>query len=279
MAASPTPTPHIAAREGDIAPFAIMPGDPLRARHIATTYLDGARCVNEVRGMLAYTGTWKGVPVTVMGSGMGMPSMGIYSYELFHFYGVERIVRVGTAGGYADDLALRDVVAAQGACTNSRFAHQFKLPGTFAPLASFDLLEAAVAAERAALEEHDLIVFQFPVYWYSAPALLRTWTDEVYGFGWAYGGEAAEPGEPGRKLAGKKFAVAMCAGDIEANYCAEGTVGFTPSEVIVPFRATANYVGATCEPEPFCLFGTENGLTDEALEASSAAYVEWLRAL
>ena len=148
MAASPTPTPHIAARMGDIAPFVIMPGDPLRARHIATTYLDGARCVNEVRGMLAYTGTWKGVPVTVMGSGMGMPSMGIYSYELFHFYGVERIVRVGTAGGYADDLALRDVVAAQGACTNSRFAHQFKLPGTFAPLASFDLLEAAVAAAR-----------------------------------------------------------------------------------------------------------------------------------
>ena len=148
MAASPTPTPHNAAQMGDISPFVIMPGDPLRARHIATTYLDGARCVNEVRGMLAYTGTWKGAPVTVMGSGMGMPSMGIYSYELFHFYGVERIVRVGTAGGYADDLALRDVVAAQGACTNSRFAHQFKLPGTFAPLASFDLLEAAVAAAR-----------------------------------------------------------------------------------------------------------------------------------
>lgn len=139
--------------------------------------------------------------------------------------------------------------------------------------------EAAVAAERAALEAHGTVVFQFPVYWYSAPALLRTWTDEVYGFGWAYGGEAAAPGEPGRALAGKHFAVAMSAGDIEANYCAEGTVGFTPSEVIVPFRATANYVGATCEPEPFALFGTENGLTDEELERSTAAYVSWLRGL
>ena len=145
---SPTPTPHNAARKGDIAPIVIMPGDPLRARHIATTYLADARCVNGVRGMLAYTGSWQGRPVTVMGSGMGMPSMGIYSYELFRFYGVERIVRVGTAGGYADDLALRDVVAAQGACTNSRFAHQFRLPGTFAPLASFALLERAVAAAR-----------------------------------------------------------------------------------------------------------------------------------
>ncbi len=139
--------------------------------------------------------------------------------------------------------------------------------------------EAAVAAERAALEEHGTIVFQFPVYWYSAPALLRTWTDEVYGFGWAYGGEQAKPGEAGRKLAGKRFAVAMCAGDIEENYRATGTVGFTASEVIAPFRATANYVGATCEAEPFMLYGTENGLTDEELEASAVAYVGWLRAL
>ncbi|MDN0070090.1 NAD(P)H-dependent oxidoreductase [Collinsella ihumii] len=139
--------------------------------------------------------------------------------------------------------------------------------------------DAGIAAERATLEAHGTVVFQFPVYWYSAPALLRTWTDEVYGFGWAYGGETAAPGEPGRALAGKHFAVAMSAGDIEANYCAEGTVGFTPSEVIVPFRATANYVGATCEPEPFALFGTENGLTDEELERSAAAYVSWLRGL
>lgn len=156
---------------------------------------------------------------------------------------------------------------------------EFDVRDLYALYPSGVLDEAGIAAERAALEAHDIIIFQFPVYWYSAPALLRTWTDEVYGFGWAYGGEDAAPGEPGRKLAGKKFAVAMCAGDIEANYCAEGTVGFTPSEVIVPFRATANYVGATCEPEPFCLFGTENGLGDEELEASAAAYLSWLRAL
>lgn len=139
--------------------------------------------------------------------------------------------------------------------------------------------EAGVAAERDALAAHDVIVFQFPVYWYSAPALLRTWTDEVYGFGWAYGGEQAAPGEPGRALAGKRFAVAMCAGDIAANYCAQGTVGFTPSEVIIPFRATANYVGATCETEPFCLFGTEGDLADDELEASAGAYIDWLRGL
>ena len=139
--------------------------------------------------------------------------------------------------------------------------------------------EGSVEAERAALAAHDTIVFQFPVYWYSTPALLRTWTDEVYGLGWAYGGEAARPGEPGRMLAGKRFAVAMSAGDVEANYRREGAVGFTPSEVIVPFRATANYVGATCAAEPFALFGTEGGLTDDELEESAADYLAWLRGL
>lgn len=139
--------------------------------------------------------------------------------------------------------------------------------------------EEGVAAERAALAAHDTIAFQFPVYWYSCPALLRTWTDEVYGMGWAYGGERALPGEPGRMLAGKRFAVAMSAGDVRANYCAEGTVGFTPAEVIVPFRATANYVGATCDPEPFAVFGAEVDLTDERLERSAADYVAWLRSL
>ena len=139
--------------------------------------------------------------------------------------------------------------------------------------------EAAIEAEHALLDEHDTIVFQFPVYWYSSPALLRTWTDAVYGFGWAYGGDQAAPGELGRKLAGKHFALALSAGDIEANYCKAGTVGFTYSQIIIPFRATANYVGATCDPEPFVLSGTENGLTDEELEANTTAYVEWLRAL
>lgn len=144
-----TPTPHNSAVAGDIAKTVLMPGDPLRAKYIADTYLDDVRCVNEVRNMLAFTGTYQGNPVTVMGHGMGMPSIGIYSYELFNFYDVDTIVRVGSAGGYADDLQLRDVVAAQGACTNSRYAHQFNLPGDFAPIASFDLLERAVAAARA----------------------------------------------------------------------------------------------------------------------------------
>ena len=177
------------------------------------------------------------------------------------------------------DLAGASRVNRRWAAELAKHPDEFDVRDLYALYPDGTLGEAAVAAERSALEAHDTIVFQFPVYWYSAPALLRTWTDEVYGFGWAYGGEAAAPGEPGRKLASKKFAVAMCAGDIETNYRAEGTVGFMPSEVIVPFRATANYVGATCEPEPFMLLGTENGLTDEELEASAAAYIEWLRSL
>lgn len=156
---------------------------------------------------------------------------------------------------------------------------EFAVRDLYALYPSGSLDESGVKAERAALAAHDRIVFQFPVFWYSAPAQLRAWTDEVYGFGWAYGGETARPGEPGRMLAGKRFAVAMCAGDIERNYRPDGTVGFTPDQVIIPFRATANYVGATCAPEPFCLFGTENGLSDEELEASAAAYIDWLRSL
>lgn len=143
-----TPTPHNAALEGDFAPVVLMPGDPLRAKYIAETYLDDARQVTGVRGMLGFTGSYQGKPVSVMGHGMGMPSIGIYSYELYHNYGVETIIRVGSAGGYADDLELRDVVAAQGACTDSNYANQFGLPGTFAPIADFELLSAAVAAAK-----------------------------------------------------------------------------------------------------------------------------------
>ena len=144
-----TPTPHNAAKAGDIAKTVLMPGDPLRARYIAEKYLDDARCVNEVRNMLAFTGTYQGSPVTVMGHGMGMPSVGIYSYELYNFYDVDAIIRIGSAGAYADEVELRDVIAAQGACTDSLYVHQFNLPGDFAPIASYDLLERAVAAARA----------------------------------------------------------------------------------------------------------------------------------
>ena len=142
------PTPHNSANPGDFAKTVLMPGDPLRAKFIAETFLENAKLVNNVRGIHGYTGTYKGVPVSVMASGMGMPSIGIYSHELYSQYGVENIMRIGSAGAISDKLKLRDVVAAQGACTNSNFAHQYGLPGTFAPIADFTLLEAAVAAAR-----------------------------------------------------------------------------------------------------------------------------------
>ena len=142
-------TPHNSANPGDFAKTVLMPGDPLRSQFIAETFLEGAKLVNNVRGIQGYTGTYAGVPVSVMASGMGMPSMGIYSYELYSQYGVENILRIGSAGAISPRLKLRDVVAAQGACTNSNFAHQYGLPGTFAPIADFTLLEAAVGAARA----------------------------------------------------------------------------------------------------------------------------------
>ncbi|MBR4627568.1 MAG: purine-nucleoside phosphorylase [Ruminococcus sp.] len=143
-------TPHNNANKGDIARTVLMPGDPLRARFIAENYLDSPVCYNEVRGMLGYTGTYKGVRVSVQGSGMGIPSIGIYSWELFNEYGVENIIRVGTAGAVADDVQLRDVVIGMSASTNSAYASQYRLPGTYAPTASWKLLRAAAeAAERS----------------------------------------------------------------------------------------------------------------------------------
>ena len=141
-------TPHNEARAGAFAKTVLMPGDPLRARFIAETYLEDPVLVNDVRGVQGYTGTYQGVPVSVMASGMGMPSIGIYSHELYHVYGVENILRVGSAGAISPKLELRDVVLAQGACTDSRYAHQFQLPGTFAPIADFHLLETAAAVAR-----------------------------------------------------------------------------------------------------------------------------------
>ena len=141
-------TPHNSANPGDFAKTVLMPGDPLRAKFIAETFLTDPVLVNNVRGVQGYTGAYKGVRVSVMASGMGMPSIGIYAYELFTQYGVENIIRVGSAGAISEKLRLRDVVAAQGACTNSDFARQYGLPGTFAPIADFTLLETAVAAAR-----------------------------------------------------------------------------------------------------------------------------------
>ena len=141
-------TPHNAAERGDFAKTVLMPGDPLRAQYIAQTYLQNARLVNNVRGIQGYTGTYEGTRVSVMASGMGMPSMAIYATELFRDYDVENIIRIGSAGAISERLKLRDVVAAQGACTNSAFAQQYRLPGTFAPIADFTLLETAVAVAR-----------------------------------------------------------------------------------------------------------------------------------
>lgn len=141
-------TPHNSAAPGDFAKTVLMPGDPLRAKMIAETYLADPKLVNDVRGVQGYTGTYCGTPISVMASGMGMPSMGIYSYELFRIYGVENIIRVGSAGAISSQLKLRDVVAAQGVCTDSNFAHQFCLPGTFSPIADFHLLETAVKMAR-----------------------------------------------------------------------------------------------------------------------------------
>ena len=141
-------TPHNSANPGDFAKTVLMPGDPLRAKFIADTFLEDARLVNNIRGIHGYTGTYRGAPVSVMASGMGMPSIGIYSYELFSQYDVENIIRIGSAGAISPKLKVRDVVAAQGACTNSNFFHQYGLPGLIAPIADFTLLETAVGVAR-----------------------------------------------------------------------------------------------------------------------------------
>ena len=121
-----------------------MPGDPLRAKYIAETYLENPRLVTSVRNMLGYTGTYKGKEISVMGGGMGIPSVGIYTYELFNFYGVDNIIRIGSAGALSDKLKLKDVVIGMGACTDSNYAAQYGLPGTFAPIADYGLLRRAV---------------------------------------------------------------------------------------------------------------------------------------
>lgn len=137
-------TPHNQAQVGEIAQTVLMPGDPLRAKFLAETYLEDVHQFNAVRNMLGYTGTYKGKKVSIMGSGMGQPSIGIYSHELFSQYGVEAIIRIGSCGALIENVHLRDVIIAQGACTDSNFAHQFELPGTYSAISSYDLLEKAV---------------------------------------------------------------------------------------------------------------------------------------
>ena len=147
----PYPTPHIASTPDKIAKTVLMPGDPLRAQFVAKNFLEGAELFNNVRGVQGYTGRFHGVPVSVMASGMGMPSMGIYSYELFNFFHVEQILRSGSAGAISPHVKLRELVFGMGACTNSSYGEQFALGGAYAPIADYSLLEGAVALAR----EHD----------------------------------------------------------------------------------------------------------------------------
>lgn len=147
------PTPHINATPSDFAKTVLMPGDPLRAKFIAENFLSDARLVNNIRGISGYTGTYKDKRISVMASGMGMPSIAIYSYELYNIFGVENIIRVGSAGAISPDLHVRDIVIGMGACTNSAYADSFGLNGTFAPICSYKLLkECTMTAEALGLK-------------------------------------------------------------------------------------------------------------------------------
>ena len=169
-------TPHNAAKKGEIAKTVLMPGDPLRAKFIAETYLEDVTCFNTVRNMFGYTGTYHGKQVSIMGSGMGMPSIGIYSYELYHFYDVEQIIRIGSAGGFSDNIKLRDLVIGMGVSTNSNYAAQYNLPGTYAPLADFGLIRKAVeAAEAKNISVAVGNVLSSDVFYHADPAFNDAW--------------------------------------------------------------------------------------------------------
>lgn len=155
MSEKKIPTPHIGAKRGEIAETILLPGDPLRAKFIAEHFLEEVKQFSTVRNMFGYTGTYQGKRVSVMGTGMGCPSMGIYSYELIHFYGVKNLIRIGTAGALRPEIKVRDLVFAMGACTTSNFVKQFRLPGDYSCICSYELLEKAVeAAKRRGLSYH-----------------------------------------------------------------------------------------------------------------------------
>ncbi len=170
------PTPHIGAKYGEIAKTMIMAGDPLRAKLMAERFLENPVQVNNVRGMLAFTGTYKGKKVTVMGHGMGIPSIGIYTYELFNFYDVDTIIRVGSCGARQHYVHLGDLVIAQGSCTDSNYAMQFNLGGNYAPIADFELCRRAVdACEKFGYSYHVGNVFSADVF-YSEDERKANWT-------------------------------------------------------------------------------------------------------
>lgn len=169
-------TPHNSANKGDFAPTVLLPGDPLRAKFIAETFLEDVKQVNTVRNMFGYTGYYKGKKISVMGSGMGMPSIGIYAHELYSEYGVETIIRVGSCGAYSPDCKLFDVILAQGACTNSNWSHQYGLPGTFSAISDFSLLKAAYdKGKELSINMHVGNVLSSDIFYNDQPAVWKNW--------------------------------------------------------------------------------------------------------
>lgn len=169
-------TPHNQATKGEIAKTVLMPGDPLRAKFLAETYLENVKMFNTVRNMLGFTGTYKGKEVSIMGSGMGMPSIGIYSHELFSQYGVENIIRIGSCGSFQKDVHIRDVIIVQGSCTDSNFAHQYELPGTYSAISSYALLEQAVTkAKEKGINYHVGNVLASDVFYHADTGTTETW--------------------------------------------------------------------------------------------------------
>ena len=169
-------TPHIDPKGEQIAETILLPGDPLRAKFIAETYLENRRCFNEVRGMYGFTGTHRGRKVSVMGTGMGIPSISLYSYELIHFFDVKNLIRVGSCGSIQEDVDLYDVVIAQGASTDSNYVSQFDVPGTYAPLSSYRLLEQAKRiADEHGQRNHVGNVLSSDIFYNADPDALGRW--------------------------------------------------------------------------------------------------------
>lgn len=169
-------TPHNSAKMGDFAETVLLPGDPLRAKYIADTFLTDVVQVNGVRNMLGYTGYYKGKKVSVMGSGMGMPSIGIYCYELYAFYGVKTIIRVGSCGAYVPECKLFDIIIAQGACTNSNWSHQYNLPGTYSAIADFELLKNAYeVASSKGYRTHVGNILSSDIFYNDQPEVWQKW--------------------------------------------------------------------------------------------------------
>ena len=167
---------HIAAKKGEIAETVLMPGDPLRAKFIAENFLEDAECYSEIRNMYGFTGRYKGVPVSIQGSGMGMPSMGIYSYELINDYNVKRIIRIGTAGSFHKDIKIKDIVLGLSASTDSNFSHLFKADGTYAPTASWNLiLRAKKAADELEIPVHAGNIVSSDVFYKMQEDWWKTW--------------------------------------------------------------------------------------------------------